>query len=129
MYDKIMNPETRRLVSIDGKLGKSVISKYLDYLIGGTSKGHVIGGTSQNDIPMNSYESLKELSLENFRAQMEELYSPGKPILVDSFDNEHIDEILKKLFACGILKFLMKPRHYLGHNTYFFLNFSSALKS
>tara|TARA_B110001450_G_C17348190_1_gene370373 strand:+ start:425 stop:553 length:129 start_codon:yes stop_codon:yes gene_type:complete len=38
MYNHIINPKTGRSVLINGRIGKLIIKKYLDYFIGGTSK-------------------------------------------------------------------------------------------
>jgi len=35
MYNKILNPNTNRYVSIHGKTGKNIIKKYIQYLQGG----------------------------------------------------------------------------------------------
>ena len=35
MYNKILNPKTGRMVSINSITGKSIINKYLNYLNGG----------------------------------------------------------------------------------------------
>ena len=100
MYNKIINPKTGRSVSINGKIGKLTIRKYLDYFIGGTSK---------HDIPMNNYESLKDLSYEEFERQIEKLYSNVEILSIDSFKTEDIDEKLnsfgfniKRITAPGV---------------------------
>ena len=100
MYDKIMNPKTGRYVLIYGKMGKSIIKKYLNYFIGGTSK---------DDIPMNNYESLKYLSYEEFARQIEKLYSNAKLLQIKSFDRDDVDKGLnsfgfdiKRIHAPGV---------------------------
>ena len=51
-YNLIYDPISKKYKDIYSKSGKLIIKKYLDYLI---------GGTSQDDIPLNTYKSLKEL--------------------------------------------------------------------
>lgn len=83
MYDYIINPKTGRCVSIYGKIGKLIIKNYLDYFIGGTSK---------DDIPMNNYEYLKDLSYQEFASRIENLYSNAKLLLIKSFDRDDVDK-------------------------------------
>tara|TARA_B100001094_G_C18141463_1_gene778119 strand:+ start:515 stop:1381 length:867 start_codon:yes stop_codon:yes gene_type:complete len=99
MYNKIINPETGRSVSINGKIGKLIIKKYLDYFIGGTSKDEI----PQDDIPMNNYESLKEITnkefaYQEFASRIEKLYSDAKTLQIKSFHEDDVDKILNTLF-------------------------------
>ena len=95
----IINPYTNRSILVGGKTHRAIFKKYLDYFIGGTSQHE----TPKNDIPMNNYESLKELinkefAYQEFASRIEKLYSEAKTLQINSFHEDDVDEILNTLF-------------------------------
>tara|TARA_Y100000385_G_scaffold269736_1_gene308053 strand:- start:3225 stop:4034 length:810 start_codon:yes stop_codon:yes gene_type:complete len=103
-YNLIYDPISKKYKDIYSKSGKLIIKKYLDYLI---------GGTSQDDIPLNTYKSLKELSISDFREQIEKLYSDAKTLQVKSFHEDDVDKILNSLFG---IKRISAPGNTVLHN-------------
>ncbi len=69
MYNKIFNPKTGRMVSINSITGKSIINKYLNYLNGGF---------------LNFFEKKKQI----LKSGLTDTSSDGDVILFDSCNND-----------------------------------------
>ena len=85
MYDKIVNPETGRKVSIYGKIGQSVIRNYLSQ-IGGNPK---IEGTGMADRELDGNLSIAQLGHEAFHQVYGMRYPRTSGLMVNGTIDTH----------------------------------------